>query len=383
MKLAYIAEINSKEKNAPQTHIIEIARNLKEFSNEVRIIIPNNGKINYKKDNMKITYIGLRYLPLSINYLLFNFLLAIYLLFLIVSKKINAIYTRQGSINLIPPFYSRIFRLPYFTEINGNLEEEMIELKRPNILIKISNFVEYYSYITAKKIFTVTPNLKKYIVKKYNLNANKIFIIENGVNPESFRPLNKEWCKNKLSLDTHINYLCYVGNFAPWQGLETLIKSFKKVGTGFNNTKLLLVGDGKLRNALLNIVNNLRLQDRIIFVGEVDHKLIPIYIGASDICIAPFTKKRNERMGSSAFKMYEYASCGRPIITTHPDFVSKNKCGLCAKADDTTDIAKKIIFLIRNVKLQKELGRRGRMAIVEGYSWKRVAGRLNKIIKAT
>ena len=147
----------------------------------------------------------------------------------------------------------------------------------------------------------------------------------------------------------------------------------------FPNIQLLLIGDGEIKNKLLDLSKDYGLQEKIIFTGMLDHKDIPLYIGSSEICFAPFSKERNKRMGSSAFKIYEYASCERPIITTHPDFVTKNNCGLVSRADNPLDLSKKTLTLLSNPQLAKKMGENGRKAIINSYSWKNVADKINKI----
>jgi glycosyltransferase involved in cell wall biosynthesis len=377
MKILYITDIYFCSKDATLVHVKEIINNLSEIKNEMFLIGTKSGEIKVKA---KIKYLRSYHIR-PLRGILFNLKLFFILPFYIYKNKIQVVYTRQSGTLIVPAIISKLFSIPYITEVNGNMEEEMIESKQPQIYCKICNLVERISYKIAKKIVVVTSELKEYLVKKYNLNPNKIEIIENGADSKFFKPLDKEKCKLKLNLNKNYKYLCYTGNFALWQGLETLIKSFEIVLKKYPNTKLLLVGDGEQKEDLIKLSKKNNISEKIIFTGRVEHELIPYYLCASEVCLAPFTAERNKRMGSSAFKTYEYASCGRPIITTHLDFVNKNKCGLVAKADNYQDLAKKIIYLLKNPKLAKQMGENGRRAILKSYSWKNVAERTQGAIK--
>ena len=89
--------------------------------------------------------------------------------------------------------------------------------------------------------------------------------------------------------------------------------------------------------------------------------------------------------GGSPFKLYEYASCGKPIISTDipgiPEFVNKNKCGIIVEPNNPKALAEAIVKLLDNPNLAEEMGKNGRKAILNGYSWKSVAERTQKVIE--
>jgi len=377
MRILYISDVNFSSENAPPIHVKAIVNNLSKLGNKMFLIAQKTGNIGIRA---KIKYLRTTRINV-LKAIVFNLKLFFILPKYIKKNKIDAIYTRQSGSLIAPTIVSWLFSIPFLTEVNGNMEEEMIELDKHRFFIKINNFVEELSYNIAKKIIVMTPNLKRYLIKKYKIQSRKIIVIENGVDSEILKPLEKNLCKSKLKLNKNYYYLCYVGNFTPWQGLESLIKSFKESSISFPNIKLLLIGDGKLKDNLVRLSKDYGLENKVIFVGKVKHKLISYYIGSSEICFAPFTKERNKRMGNSAFKIYEYASCGKPIITTHPNFVTKNKCGLIAEAENPEELAKKTIHLLNNPRIARKMGKNGRKAILKSYSWGNVAEITQKLIK--
>ena len=118
------------------------------------------------------------------------------------------------------------------------------------------------------------------------------------------------------NLDANYKYVCFVGHLAPWQGVEYLIKSSPYILNKCPNTKFVIVGEGPKFDELVKLVNHLNISQNYLFTGYVNYETVPLYINASNICVAPFVIERNERIGLSALKLYEYLACGKPVVAS-------------------------------------------------------------------
>ncbi len=308
----------------------------------------------------------------------YNLILLFILPFLIYLKKPAVFYIRQSPFLISPFLASKLFNVPVISEINGALEEELILNKDFKSIILINRVVERISCSTPIKIIAVTDKLKRRIIKKYGLLKNKVVVLENGVDSNLFYPLKKDKKYDVL----------FVGSFMAWQGLNYLMKSVPDARKRFRDVKFLLIGDGIEMENLHKLVKELKIERNVIFAGYKTHEQIPDYINQSSICIAPFAlDDRNKKTGISAFKIYEYASCGKPIVSTNisgiSDFIIKNNCGVIVEPNNSKALADAIIKLLNNPKLAEEMGRNGRKTILNGYSWKNVAERTQKVIEDT
>ena len=274
MNIIYVTEIPFSSKYALPTHVKEIVNNLSELNNKV-ILIGQRSQNFSKEKNVKYLLVPRIKLLREVS---FNLQLLFLLPFFIKKNKIEAIYTRQGLSLISPAIISRIFSIPYITEVNGVYEEEMRAMNHSEIFIKISLFVEKFCYSSAKNIITVTNSIKKYLISKYNLDKNKLHVLENGVDINLFAP-------KKLPKKYD---LLFVGSFTFWQGLEYLISSLPIVVKEKKDMKLAIIGDGKEKENLIKLSRKLGLDKNIFFLGTKDHKKIPSYINKSNICIAPF-----------------------------------------------------------------------------------------------
>lgn len=82
-------------------------------------------------------------------------------------------------------------------------------------------------------------------------------------------------------------------------------------------------------------------------------------------------------------KLWEYLACGRPVVATagpgYGETVEKLRCGLSAKADDPTDLARQLLCLFVDQDLRRSMGERGRMAVVRSHTWAARAEQLDQL----
>jgi glycosyltransferase involved in cell wall biosynthesis len=192
-------------------------------------------------------------------------------------------------------------------------------------------------------------------------------------------------CRSELKIEEGKKVICFVGNLVQWQGIEYLIKSMPLISKKRDDVSAIIVGDGILRRELEKLSLDLRTEDRIEFTGAVPYQKVPTYINASDVCVAPFTRKRNEKIGLSALKVYEYLACGKPVVASNikgvGDFLAKTHTGVPFEPENESELAGALIELMADDNRMKEMGEKGRKLVIENYSWDSVAKQIAKILK--
>ena len=362
-------------KDAQTTHVIELLRNLKR-KNKVICFAPKPKNARY--EFQEITYIPALNKPvfLSISCQLSLFF---YLIYYCIKARPDAIYTRQSGVSFSPLIISKLFRILYFVEINGLILEEMRIANISKWKVDIAKLSEKLNYKHAKKIVAVTQALKE-LKNIYNIPAEKIVVIENGANTDLFRPINKKDAKRDL--DENYNYVGLSGSFAPWHGIEDLVRSAPLILKKVENTKFLLVGDGELKEQTIQMVNNLNLTGNFIFIDRVHYEEVPKYVNAFDVCV--ILKKKD--IPGSPLKLWEYMACGKPVVATKTqDFrvLEEYNAGILVDPEKPEEVADAIITLLKNKELRDEMGENGRTYVVENRSWERVAREVEKMMQKT
>jgi len=252
------------------------------------------------------------------------------------SFKPNVIYERRFSPK-ISMTLSTLTGTPFAVEYNGIVDEEAAMQGRPlpkTPARRLKTAVRIRMLRRAAAVVTVTQGLREIVIERYGVDPERVFVVENGVDPELFRPLDPAEARAVLGLPPG-PLACYVGNLVRWQGLDTLLEAMNELPSSY---RLVLVGDGPSRAHLVRQVEKQGLGGRVHFAGIVPHDQVLLYIAAADVCAASFSSERNVRSGVSALKVLEYLACARPIVVTAipgaVELVETYRCGLVVPPED-------------------------------------------------
>lgn len=362
-------------------HIRELAKSFSDLGHSVHLVVGYNKTTENNcidLPDVSITYVKNKFPFVFPKSLFFSKIL---ILSKIIRKfRPDLIYERNFNCT-VGSLISIIYKIPLLVEINGLVDDEIKLLNRSKNSSKVklvfSKWIRKISLNKATTIIAVTNNIKAWMEYDYNIPSEKIKTISNGANVELFRPMDKDKCKKELNLSLKNRYVSFVGNLAPWQGVDYLIKAAPLVIEAFPETRFLIVGDGLMRQEWENMVEDSNLDEYFLFTGPVPFNIVAIYINATDLCVAPFIRDRNEKIGLSPLKIYEYLACGKPVVASDilgvGDVLQKENVGLSFPSEDYIEFANKMKHLLSDDKLNAEMGNYGRELVVKKYSWARVA----------
>jgi glycosyltransferase involved in cell wall biosynthesis len=405
LKILFYSLPNRNAVLSSNVHITEVFAHLTSFGHKIyyangeHFQIINEAKFNNGESTPKtVSRWGslknlMRKTPLRGEaHILLNFFQEI-ILFLLASRTIykykpDVIYRRRGFLNIFGSEHilRTAFGIPVVSEVNGiAIDEARICSSGDNFSLKLIDFLERKNIRKADKYIAVTSKLKTTLYKDYGIAKGKITIIENGANTDLFKPIDKTKTKKQLGLVESISYICFVGVISPWQGVEYLIKAMPGVLKTVPNTKLLIVGDGVMKSELLHLTNKLNIGKNVIFTGRVPYTKVPLYINSSDICVAPFVKQRNEKIGLSPLKLCEYLACRVPVIASDisgvSDTIRTSQGGTCVAPEDAEQLASAIIKLLLDENLRNKMGENGYNYVKENRSWESDAKKVETVFK--
>ena len=244
-----------------------------------------------------------------------------YLLYSCIKNRPEVLYLRQNSFPFFPIALCKILNIHSIVEVNGLVMDELnVSPDSKSFAYRVFSFLalrsERFNYRYCDRIVSVTDKLKDELVKLYSVPEEKVIVINNGANTDIFKPLDQEKSREKLKLDNSKKYVCFVGHLAAWQGVEFLIYSAPYILKECPDVRFLVVGDGVMKEKLLKIASETGVTDKFTFTGRIPYENVPVYINAADVCVAPFIKDRNSKIGLSALKTYEYLACGKPIVAS-------------------------------------------------------------------
>lgn len=217
------------------------------------------------------------------------------------------------------------------------------------------------------KIAVSKPALKyhsKYVRGPFEL-------IPNGVDTVRFNPdvtPIEKFCDGKQNI-------LFLGRLEHRKGLKFLLRAFKTVKTGIPDSRLIVVGAGtRLRKGYEKWVKRNKLENDVIFVGFISEDDKPRYFKTADIYCAPSTGHE-----SQGIVLLEAMAIGTPIVASNIDgyasVVTHGQEGLLVPPKNSAQLAKALIYLLKDSPLRQNMGVKGR-ATAEQYSWERVARRV-------
>ena len=244
----------------------------------------------------------------------------------------------------------------------------MLSLKKHPLLINTihgylfdenSNFIKKVIMIVAEKFVRpvtdtiLVMNSTDYeIAKKYNLYKKNLYSINGmGINASKFpfsTEENKSYLREKYNIPKDDFLLIYVAEFSKRKNQKFLIESLKGlISEGYNNVKLLLLGDGVLLDDMKQYSKTLGIEDNIIFKGYI--KEVCNYYQISDICVS------SSRIEGLPFNIMEAMSTGLPVIASkikgHIDLVNPGENGFLYEYNNINEFCNhvKVLFNDRNL----------------------------------
>lgn len=235
-------------------------------------------------------------------------------------------------------------------------------LKRFPILLKI---LERFAQWNIDGIIGVAPfdldPFKRYLGPK--------IVIPNGVDLREFNPHRPKIGK---FLDDKINIL-FLGRIEERKGLIYLLKAYKILMKKFLNLRLIIGGDGPLRNDLENWVKVNKLKN-VIFEGQISEEKVHLYYSTCDIYCSPAIYGE-----SFGIVLVEAMASGKPVVAFANEgyrlVLTGKGARFLAKPRDYKTLAEKLEILIKDENLRKEMGEWGAEE-AKKYSWPKVASQV-------
>jgi len=347
--------ITQSEYGGAQRYVFDLANNLgREF--EVAVALGEqgkDGKLAKKLEENNIKYYIIPHLKRSISPL--NEILAFFEISkLIKNYQPNIIHLNSSKISIL-----------------GSLAGLFIKLKIKNLKIiytvhgwvfneplpaPVKWFYLWAEKFTAKfkdKIICVSESDRQVALKYKIAPVEKLITIHNGLAPVNFYTREEALpllAKERAGGEVFIGS---IGNLYKTKGFEYFIEAADILTHKLNTpATFIIIGEGKEREALKNLIAKYNLKNNFILAGSIDEaaRLLPAF----DVYVCSSVKE------GLSYTLIEAMQAGRPIVATavggNPEMIENEKTGLLSKPADARDLAEKIKTLLNNKTLALELG---------------------------
>ncbi|MCG2701115.1 glycosyltransferase family 4 protein [Candidatus Parcubacteria bacterium] len=187
--------------------------------------------------------------------------------------------------------------------------------------------------------------------------------------------------KNKLEIKDNEKVIITTSRLVKKNGINDLIKAIKQTTDDRRHTtvKLLICGIGEDEKKLKDLAKDLKIENKVMFLGQVDHKDLPKYLWMSDIFCRP---SLSEGLGNS---FLEAMAAGLPVVATPvggiPDFLEDGKTGWFCKVRDPDSIAEKIKYILdeKNKEEVERVVKNAKKMVEEKYNWESISVKYKEI----
>jgi len=223
---------------------------------------------------------------------------------------------------------------------NLNLKVFVSDRSNPNKIIpRLTGFLRKKTYPYATGIIAQTSLAKQVLLKKTNHQNIKVI-----PNPLKSILIEKKVVKEKIILS--------IGRLVPEKGQIFLIRALSKLDN--QDWKVVILGDGLLKNDLEYEAKNLGVESRLVMPGAV--KNVDEWLARASIFVLPSI---SEGFPNS---LVEAMAAGLPVVSFDcnagpRDIINNNQNGFLIPLKAVEPLAEKIDELIRNPSLREELGR--------------------------
>lgn len=277
------------------------------------------------------------------------------------------VHTHTSKAGFVGRFASRLAGVPCIMHtVHGFAFHE--ESSR-SAMLAYSN-LERVAALACDRIITVSHYHKEWAQELGISSSNKVIAIPNGISWEQVKPL-KTREDNRIALGLGQDEICVLsaGRLAPQKGLEYLIQAAPIiVAKSSAPIRFVLAGDGELRNHLMDMIRQYRMEEYFQFLGF--RQDVGDLLSAADIVVLPSLRE------GLSIALLEAMAASKPIVATtigsNMEVIEHEQDGLLVPTKSPDTLAEAILRLAINPELRNRLARIAREKFVNQYTEERM-----------
>ncbi|MCX6740470.1 MAG: glycosyltransferase [Candidatus Parcubacteria bacterium] len=225
--------------------------------------------------------------------------------------------------------------------------------------------------------YAKNSNIKELIIQR----SDKFVEIPPSVNLNIFKPaINDQILMKKFDIKANEKVLLFVGALDQahyFKGIHFLIDSYKAIG--LDNLKIIIVGEGDLKNEYQKHVLDLGLIDKILFAGFAHDRELVNFYNLADAIILPSIDK-SEAFG---IVLIEAMACAKPVLAANLPGVrsvfENRVSGFTFEVLDQHDLVIKVRKIFTDDALLSQFGQAAKERAEKMYSQDVLINKLNKV----
>ena len=199
----------------------------------------------------------------------------------------------------------------------------------------------------------ISQATKEALTRYEHIPANDIQVIYNGIAPLLIDPQKVAQLRQELNISPNTLCLGTIARLDPIKNHPMMLRAFRQVLDNGIDAKLLIVGDGEMRQTITELIAELKLEERVIMTGyqaKPHH-----YLALMDIYLLSSLSE------GTSMTLLEAMSVGKPCLVTdaggNPEIIEHMKNGLVTPNDNANAFATSITTLANDPQLAESMAK--------------------------
>lgn len=228
------------------------------------------------------------------------------------------------------------------------------------------------------KTIAISDAVRDHLIKDFNVPAERIELVYNGVELERFRKhftdQEKDALRNNLGLKPG-PVIGAIGRLSPVKGYQYLVEAFSMLCNEYKDLNLLMVGDGPEKENLKSLCRELKIAESVTFIPPIPDT--PKTLSIMDLFVSSSVQ---EGLGLS---IVESLAAGRPVVASDvggvSSIVKNDKTGMLVKPEDSQALASGISVILKDPGLRERLQKDGRRLVEENFTIKKMVDKIEGV----
>jgi glycosyltransferase involved in cell wall biosynthesis len=165
--------------------------------------------------------------------------------------------------------------------------------------------------------------------------------------------------------------------------LDLLIRAFGRTVQSHPLARLVLVGDGPMRDQMIETAVNHNIVEKVIFTGMIPHEEVASLLQLADVAV--LSPRVNEAaLAQSPLKLFEYMAAGKAIVApAMPNvaaIINDQENGLLVAPDSEAELAQALSRLLADGEMRQQLGQTAQAQALSRHSWETAVTAIEAIL---
>lgn len=291
-------------------------------------------------------------------------------------NRLEAMIVRETPLSRPVLAAAKTLGIPAYLDMRENLAAMYSTGKAKNFffsLLRNELVIRLYERMHVSRfqdIFTVSEELKSWLIQAYSLNSQRVHVLENTPTEQFLTCIDR--ALKEVERPKDVIRLVYAGSIMEKKGLGCIIAALPEVVSANPDIRLRVIGDGRDLPRMKEMVHELGLDGVVEFLPmlsmpDLARALAESHVGIESCFLNELTQQ------TVPGKLFEYMAAGLPVLSSPrrpvKRILQETGAGIVFPSFAKHEIAQAVLRLIQDPEELRKMGTRARQTVLSRYNW--------------